>query len=164
MLTYFICRKKNAGFEPTDMGRPMKFQRRQPRPPRDLPSDFDSALAAYEGSQLPPRQQQSYADLEEYTVPVGARTQVQYQTQVPQQAPQSNYQSPADLVSALFKSYNGELPTQLPTSQVPVTQPTQPTQSIQQAQPAQQHKQPAPKAAVRSLFAAPPPPIDDSKH
>ncbi|KAG2200356.1 hypothetical protein INT47_002270 [Mucor saturninus] len=179
--------KKNGGIEPVDMGRPMKFQRRQPRPPRDLPSDFDSALAAYEGSQLPPRQQQSYADLEEYTAPVETRTQVQFQARVPQpapmpqqqapmpqqQAPQSSYQSPADLVSALFKSYNGQLPTQLPTSQAPAPQPSQPTQPAQpiplaqpvpSAQPAQQHKVTPLKAAVRSLFAAPPPPIDDSKH
>jgi hypothetical protein len=178
------CRKKNGGVDTADMGRPMQYQRRQPRPPRDLPSDFDSALAAYEGSHLPPRQQQSYADLEEYTAPVETRPQVQYHNPATQQAQQSNYQSPADLVSALFKSYNGQLPTQLPTSQLPASQPAQPTQPAQPAQlaqqhiqpaqqhiqpaqqhiqPAQQHTQPAPKAAVRSVFAAPPPPIDDSK-
>lgn len=158
-----------------DTGRPMQPPRRQARPPRDLPSDFDSALAAYEGAQMPPRQQQSYADLTEYsTTPVEPLQPAYYYNPSPQQAQQSNYQSPADLVSALFKSYNGQLPTQLPTSQLPASQPqqpqqtTQPAQSSQPAQPSQptQPTQSIPKPAkvkeaLKSLSAVPPPPIED---
>lgn len=112
------------------------MMRRQPRPPRDLPSDFDAALAAYEGSQMPARQQQSYADITDYNeLPLPPPQQ--------QQQRQDNYQSPADLVSALFKSYNGQLPTQLPTQQ---------SQSPQQAQ--------ASEKTLSSIFSEPPTPIE----
>ena len=161
-LFYYIRRNnaKNGAPPISDDNRPMKM-RRQTRPPRDAPTDFDSALAAYEGSQLHPRQQQSYADITDYHTPASLPVQQQqqhyqqsqfqqsqfqqdYQQQYQQKQPQQqqvNYQSPADLVSALFKSYNGQLPTQLTPN-------------------AQQTSTEEPKKTLKSLFSDPPPRIE----
>lgn len=144
---------------------------------RDLPDDFDSALAAYEqyAPPPPPRQQQSYADLmDDYmgassSMPASAsasapapphqqyyplpqqQQQQQYQSVASQQ---QTYQNPADLVSALYKSYGGTLPTQLPSS-LPQAQAQQHQPQAQQPQTQQQ------QASARSLFSQPPPPISD---
>ncbi|KAL7328435.1 hypothetical protein PS15p_206705 [Mucor circinelloides] len=132
-----------------------RYQQR--RPARDLPDDFGSALAAYEQHAPPPRQQQSYADLmDDYmgasssgpAAPPQYYPPQQQQQHQPVASQQQNYQSPADLVSALYKSYGGTLPTQLPSS-LPQPQP--------QPQPQQQQQQ----SSARSLFSKPPPPISD---
>ncbi|KAI8646298.1 Gar1/Naf1 RNA binding region-domain-containing protein [Parasitella parasitica] len=155
---------KKKGTQNEDMPQHHQHPRQRPQQrrqqARDLPHDFDSALAAYEQQALPPRrQQQSYADLMDDFVGTSSSAappppppavpayyppaiQQQQHASLPQQ---QNYQSPADLVSALYKSYGGSLPTQLPSS------------LSQQMQPAQQ---PAATSA-RSLFSKPPPAISD---
>lgn len=153
--------KKNAG-NANDNGGVMNnnrssMNRPRPRPPRDAPLDFDQELAAYQGSQMPPRQQQSYADITDYQIP--PRQQQSYADitdhvtppPVPQmQQSGGNYQTPAELVSALFKSYNGKLPTQLP-----------PQQSSKQEE-ASQSSQTSDKSnkSIQTLFSTPPPSID----
>ncbi|KAL9553872.1 hypothetical protein MBANPS3_003078 [Mucor bainieri] len=176
---------KKRGLPVDHLNKEPKSQQQQPRqrgqqryqqrkPARDLPDDFDSALAAYEqhAPPPPPRQQQSYADLMDdymgasssthtaaaaaapppppqyYPPPQQQQQQQQYQ---PAASQQQAYQSPADLVSALYKSYGGTLPTQLPSS----------LPQAQQHQPAQQQPQQQQQLSARSLFSQPPPPISD---
>lgn len=163
-------------------------RQQQKRPARQLARDFDSALADYEGSQqnsIPPRQQQSYADLiDDYSSsnsrattrpsynqqyqqqpsfhnnaptygqqqPSGVQPQQIYQQpqqayQQPQQGQQS-YQSPADLVSALFQSYGGQLPTNL-------RGPNSTSQSDSTANSATATEGPY------SMFSEPPPPLSE---
>ncbi|KAG0170864.1 hypothetical protein DFQ30_001892 [Apophysomyces sp. BC1015] len=143
--------------------------------------DFGAALAAYGEQQgvnpAPPgREIQSYADiaggqqlprqpqnlqppaLSRPAFPTYHNQQSNISHYPPQQQPSnhgqppsSTYQTPADLVSALFKSYGGNLPSNNPLTQ-PSTAPSQPSTSSEPA-----------RRSVRALFAEPPPPSTDDE-
>ncbi|KAI8880114.1 NAF1-domain-containing protein [Backusella circina FSU 941] len=128
---------------------------------RALPNDFDSALADYESIQapLPPRQQQSYADLNEgYTPQLWPLQPPVHQQMIPPQA--NAYQTPADLVSNLFNT-TGNPPNQY--NRPPQALPQQQHQNQHYQQPQQPNQQQPiqnqnSKKSFRSIFADPPPP------
>jgi hypothetical protein len=200
IVNHLTCNRKKKGNNNSTTGQdsqqPNKFNKRQQkRPARQLARDFDSALADYEASQpssIPPRQQQSYADLlddysnsntnrrpqpsyanqyQQQSRPAYGQQQPSYNNSQPtygqqlsytnnqpvygqpqqSQQGQQNYQSPADLVSALFQSYGGQLPTNL---RAPAAAEAATTSTAQPATTTTNN-------STYSLFSEPPPPLSE---